>query len=134
MISYKQRNKDKAIRIFSRIDEQLPDGRTVKKKVYLHDEDADIRAYVRSLSVNERGSSNEVQADNRIEVTVNYRRSLERRQDSYIEFDGRTYAIVGVDPLEFKGTEMKLTCRSVTPPRFDSIEYVGKECDCPCGR
>lgn len=132
MIAYKQRNKDRFVRIYVQCEEQLPDGSTVRKRVYIHGPDSGLKAYVRSLSASERNQSNQTQPDNRIEVTINYRRFLENRQDAYLEFDGKTYAITGIDPLEFKNTEMKLTCSSVSPPRVDSVEYMGKECDCGC--
>lgn len=129
MEAYKQKNKDKKIKIFIRVDEQLPNGETITKKVYLQKKDSYIKAYIRSLSAKERLSSNTTQPSNEVEITINYRRSLEKRQDAYVEYKDRTYAVTGIDNLDFRRTEMKLTGKSVEPPSFDSIEYR-EDCNC----
>ena len=129
MEAYKQKNKDKKIKIFIRVDEQLPNGETITKKVYLQKKDSYIKAYIRSLSAKERLSSNTTQPSNEVEITINYRRSLEKRQGAYVEYKDWTYAITGIDNLDFRRTEMKLTGKSVEPPCFDSIEYR-EDCNC----
>lgn len=129
MEAYKQKNKDKNIKIFIRVDEQLPNGETITKKVYLQKKDSYIKAYIRSLSAKERLSSNTTQPSNEVEITINYRRSLEKRQDAYAEYKDWTYAVTGIDNLDFRRTEMKLTGKSVEPPSFDSIEYR-EDCNC----
>lgn len=129
MEAYKQKNKDKNIKIFIRVDEQLPNGETITKKVYLQKKDSYIKAYIRSLSAKERLSSNTTQPSNEVEITINYRRSLEKRQDAYVEYEDWTYAVTGIDNLDFRRTEMKLTGKSVEPPCFDSIEYR-EDCNC----
>ena len=123
MQAYKEAIKDKKIKIFIRVDEQLPNGETITKKVYLQKKDSYIKAYIRSLSAKERLSSNTTQPSNEVEITINYRRSLEKRQDAYVEYEDWTYAVTGIDNLDFRRTEMKLTGKSVEPPCFDSIEY-----------
>lgn len=129
MEAYKQKNKDKDIKIFIRVDEQLPNGETITKKVYLQKKDSYIKAYIRSLSAKERLSSNTTQPSNEVEITINYRRSLEKRQDAYVEYKDWTYTVTGIDNLDFRRTEMKLTGKSVEPPSFDSIEYR-EDCNC----
>lgn len=129
MEAYKQKNKDKKIKIFIRVDEQLPNGETITKKVYLQKKDSYIKAYIRSLSAKERLSSNTTQPSNEVEITTNYRRSLEKRRDAYVEYKDWTYAVTGIDNLDFRRTEMKLTGKSVEPPSFDSIEYR-EDCNC----
>lgn len=129
MEAYKQKNKDKNIKIFIRVDEQLPNGETITKKIYLQKKDSYIKAYIRSLSAKERLSSNTTQPSNEVEITINYRRSLEKRQDAYVEYKDWTYAVTGIDNLDFRRTEMKLTGKSVEPPSFDSIEYR-EDCNC----
>lgn len=129
MQAYKEAIKDKKIKIFIRVDEQLPNGETITKKVYLQKKDSYIKAYIRSLSAKERLSSNTTQPSNEVEITINYRRSLEKRQDAYVEYKDLTYAVTGIDNLDFRRTEMKLTGKSVEPPCFDSIEYR-EDCNC----
>ncbi len=129
MQAYKEAIKDKKIKIFIRVDEQLPNGETITKKVYLQKKDSYIKAYIRSLSAKERLSSNTTQPSNEVEITINYRRSLEKRQDAYVEYEDWTYAVTGIDNLDFRRTEMKLTGKSVEPPCFDSIEYR-EDCNC----
>lgn len=129
MQAYKEAIKDKKIKIFIRVDEQLPNGETITKKVYLQKKDSYIKAYIRSLSAKERLSSNTTQPSNEVEITINYRRSLEKRQDAYVEYEDWTYAVTGIDNLDFRRTEMKLTGKSVEPPSFDSIEYR-EDCNC----
>lgn len=129
MQAYKEAIKDKKIKIFIRVDEQLPTGDTITKKVYLQKKDSYIKAYIRSLSAKERLSSNTTQPSNEVEITINYRRSLEKRQDAYAEYKDWTYAVTGIDNLDFRRTEMKLTGKSVEPPSFDSIEYR-EDCNC----
>lgn len=129
MEAYKQKNKDKKIKIFIRVDEQLPTGDTITKKVYLQKKDSYIKAYIRSLSTKERLTSNNVQPSNEVELTINYRKSLERKQEVYVEYKDWTYAITGIDNLDFRRTEMKITAKSVEPPSFDSVEYR-EDCNC----
>lgn len=129
MQAYKEAIKDKKIKIFIRVDEQLPNGETITKKVYLQKKDSYIKAYIRSLSAKERLSSNTTQPSNEVEITINYRRSLGKRQDAYVEYKDWTYAVTGIDNLDFRRTEMKLTGKSVEPPSFDSIEYR-EDCNC----
>lgn len=129
MQAYKEAIKDKKIKIFIRVDEQLPNGETINKKVYLQKKDSYIKAYIRSLSAKERLSSNTTQPSNEVEITINYRRSLEKRQDTYVEYKDWTYAVTGIDNLDFRRTEMKLTGKSIEPPSFDSIEYR-EDCNC----
>lgn len=129
MQAYKEAIKDKKIKIFIRVDEQLPNGETITKKVYLQKKDSYIKAYIRSLSAKERLSSNTTQPSNEVEITINYRRSLWKRQDAYVEYKDWTYAVTGIDNLDFRRTEMKLTGKSVEPPSFDSIEYR-EDCNC----
>ena len=123
MQAYKEKNKDKRIKIYTKVEEQMPDGETQVKKVYHHKKDSYLKAYIRSLSTKERITSNQIQPSDEIEVVINYHKALEKRQDAFIEYQDRTYAITGIDILDFKYCELKMTARSIEPPHFDSIEY-----------
>lgn len=127
MQAYKYPRKDKAVQIYVRGIEELPDGTTIYKKIYLQPKGITLRAYIRSLSASERASSASINSSNDIEVVINYRYNLEQRVDGYIEYAGKTYAITSVDVLDFQHTEMKLTARSIEPPTFDSVEYLERK-------
>lgn len=127
MQAYKYSNKDKSILIYIRGVEELANGDTIYKKIYLQPKGMFLKAYVRSLSASERATSDSINQSNDIEVVINYRYNLEYRVDGFIEYAGKTYAITSIDVLDFKHTEMKLTARSVEPPTFNSVEYLERK-------
>lgn len=127
MQAYKARNKDKLVKIYIKAIEEQADGEIITKKIYLQPKGISLKAYIRSTSNKERETSNQVQPSNDIEVTINYRRELDLRIDAYLEYQNRTYAITGIDILDFQKTEMKLTASSIEPPKFDAVEYLERK-------
>lgn len=90
-------------------------------KEYIHSEDTYLKAYVRQLSTSERNNLQGITNDANTLFVINYRENI--KIDLFIEFNGKTYAIDGVDDLEFRQTEIKLTAYPIIPKEFAEIRW-----------
>jgi len=91
-------------------------------KTYLHCEDSGgVWAYVRHLSQGEVMRARQVQSNETAQFVIAY--SPKITTDLYLEFGGRTYKVVSVDPYEYNKTDLELRAEEVSPPAFDEVEY-----------
>ena len=117
----KKEVKDKKIRVFKTVVRAVWGFEKVYKK-YIHSEESGgVWAYVRQLSENERVSAKAVQTEQTILFKVVANPKL--TNDLYIEFAGKTYNIVSIDPYEFNKTDLVIRANNISPPTYDEVEY-----------
>ena len=91
-------------------------------KTYCHlEESGGVWAYVRHLSGAEQHKARQVQSNETAQFIVSY--SPKITTDLFLEFGGRTYKVVSVDPYEYNKTDLELRAEEVSPPAFDEVEY-----------
>lgn len=105
--------KHKKIRIFKEDN----NGNTKK---YIHSKDTFLNAYVRQLSANEQSSLNAIQDASNIEFVINYREVV---VDMFVEFENKTYQIVGIDRFNFLPIEIKCRAYEVNSKTYENIEW-----------
>jgi len=110
--------KDKMIKIFSEIETELGN-----KKKYIHPNNTTLCAHVRQLSAFEKATNQTIQDGSDIQFTINQRTI---NQSMFIEWDGHTYAIDGIDNYEFQqGRDIVIRGHQVSPNTYTAVEYTG---------
>ena len=93
-------------------------------KTYCHSESSGgVWAYVRHLSQGEQMRARQVQNNQSLQVIVSYNPKI--TTDLYLEFGGKTYKVVSIDPYEFNKTDFEIRAEEVSPPAFDEEEFDG---------
>ena len=91
-------------------------------KTYCHSESSGgVWAYVRHLSGAEVLRARQVQNNQTLQVIVSYNPKI--TTDLYLEFGGKTYKVVSIDPYEFNKTDLEIRAEEVSPPAFDEEEF-----------
>jgi len=92
-------------------------------KTYCHSESSGgVWAYVRHLSQGEQMRARQVQNNQNLQVIVSYNPKI--TTNLYLEFGGKTYKVVSIDPYEFNKTDLEIRAEEVSPPAFDEEEYA----------
>ena len=114
--------KDKKVRAFE-ITRKSEFGFEKVYKRYIHPEDTGgLWAYVRQLMDTERLAATVIQGQATILFKVTHNPKITK--DLILEFGGRTYSIVSVDPFEFNKTDLVIRATETSPPTFDEVEYA----------
>lgn len=121
MTEPKYPQKDRQIRIF-RIHSKRWANESEQSiiKEYMHPKDTFLRAYIRQLSAGEMATEALKKQSDDFEAVINYRPEI--TTDCYIEFQGDTYRVTGVDGFDLKNIELKLRIRKETPPESEFAE------------
>lgn len=93
---------------------------TTTKKIYIHPQNDFLFANVRQQSFSERFRDNAEQDESNVIFIVNKNDRINITQ--YIEYNGFTYEIDGIDRFNFRQQEIKLKAVPKSQPSFDSIE------------
>jgi head-tail adaptor len=64
----------------------------------------------------------QVQNNQNLQVIVSYNPKI--TTNLYLEFGGKTYKVVSIDPYEFNKTDLEIRAEEVSPPAFDEEEYA----------
>ena len=116
-----KRVKDKKIRAFKTAIQAVSGFERIVKK-YIHSKNSGgVWAYIRHLSERERYAAKAVQSLETMLFEVAHSPKL--TDDLYIEFAGRTYRVVSIDPYEFDKTDLVIRAEEVAPPVFDCVEW-----------
>lgn len=107
----------KPVKIFIFIEET---GTLGILKKYITPMNLGIKAYVRQLSANEQMASDAVKNASVFEFVI-MKRDVEI--DMYIEFNGKTYQIIGVDFMEFYKAEIKLRANLVNEKEYSKVVW-----------
>ena len=91
-------------------------------KSYIHSEESGgLWAYVRHLSQNEIIRARQVQNPETTKFVIAY--SPKITTDLYLEYGGKTFKVVSIDPFEYNKTDLTIRAEEVSPPTFDEVEY-----------
>ena len=113
--------KDKKIRLFKATVQAVWGFERIVKK-YIHSEESGgVWAYVRQLSESERLTAKSVQTEQTILFKVVHNPKI--TNDLFIEFGGKTFSIVSIDPYEFNKADLVIRANAVSPPTYDEVEY-----------
>lgn len=117
----KKENKDKKVKFYY-LTTEVVDGYEKVIKHYIHSrESGGLWCYVRELSENERFSAKSVQVEETTQFKVVYNPKI--RSELFLEFDGKTYAIVSIDKFEFNKTDLVVRGNEILSPHFDEVQY-----------
>ena len=113
--------KDKKIRMFKATGQAVSGFERVWKK-YIHSKKSGgVWAYVRHLSEREQFAAKAVNREETILFKVAYHPKI--TNDLYVEFAGKTFNIVSIDPYEFNNTDLVIRASEAAPPPFDVVDW-----------
>ena len=113
--------KDKKVKAFNAVVRTVWGFERVFKS-YCHSEESQgLWAYVRHSSQDEKRTANAMQRSEDIVLEMGY--SPKITTDLNLEWGGKTYAIVSIDPYEFNKTDLEIRAEEVSPPVFDEEEW-----------
>jgi len=113
--------KDKKVKAFNAVVRTVWGFERVFKS-YCHSEESQgLWAYVRHSSQDEKRVANAMQTSEDIVIEMGYNPKIST--DLNLEFYGKTYAIVSIDPYEFNKTDLKIRAKEIPAPVFDEVEY-----------
>jgi len=113
--------KDKKVRAFETAVRAVWGFERVFKS-YCHSESSGgVWAYVRHLSGAEVLRARQVQNNQTLQIIVSYNPRI--TTNLYLEFGGKTYKVVSIDPYEFNKTDLEIRAEEVSPPVFDEEEW-----------
>jgi len=113
--------KDKKIRAFNATVQAVWGFERVLKK-YIHSEESGgVWAYVRQMSERERHTAMAVQSDVDIMFEIAYNPQI--TAGLFLEFGGKTFKVVSVDPFEYNKTDLIVKAKEIAPPTYDEIEW-----------
>ena len=116
-----KRVKDKKVKAFNATTKALWGFERVFKK-YIHSEaSGGLWAYVRQLSERERETAKAIQHDEDIKFEIAFHPKI--TTDLMLEFAGKTYSIVSVDPYEYNKTDLIVKAKEIPPPTYDEVEW-----------
>ena len=114
--------KDKKVRAFETAVRAVWGFERVFKS-YCHSESSGgVWAYVRHLSGAEVLRARQVQNNQSLQIIVSYNPRI--TTNLYLEFGGKTYKVVSIDPYEFNKTDLEIRAEEVSPPVFDEEEWT----------
>jgi len=114
--------KDKKVRAFETAVRAVWGFERVFKS-YCHSESSGgVWAYVRHLSGAEVLRARQVQNNQSLQIIVSYNSKI--TTNLYLEFGGKTYKVVSIDPYEFNKTDLEIRAEEVSPPVFDEEEWT----------
>ena len=113
--------KDKKVRVFETAVRAVWGFERVFKS-YCHSQSSGgVWAYVRHLSGAEVLRARQVQNNQSLQIIVSYNPRI--TTNLYLEFGGKTYKVVSIDPYEFNKTDLEIRAEEVSPPAFDEEEF-----------
>ena len=121
MIGYKYPNKDRRIKVYRLIRTEKDDGTIVTEKHYVHPKGTELKTYMVGIVAQSQNSPTKIPV-NQTSFVVNWKDTIST--ECYIENCGITYQITGIDPLDYRKTEMRIVGQSTTAPSFDSVTYA----------
>lgn len=120
MIGYKYPNKDRRIQVYRLIRTEQDDGTILSEKHYVHPQGTTLKAYMVGVVAQSNNSPIKIPV-NQTSFVVNWKDAI--TTECYIENSGLTYQITGIDPLDYRKTEMRIVGQTTTAPSYDSVTY-----------
>ena len=121
MIGYKYPNKDKHIFVYRLIRTEAEDGTILSEKHYIHPKGKFLKAYMIGVVAQSQNSPTKIPV-NQSSFVVNWKDTIDT--ECLIEYCGTTYQITGIDPLDYRKTEMRIVGQSTAAPSYDSVTYA----------
>jgi len=80
-------------------------------------------AHIRHLSQEQQLKARQVQSNETVQFVFSYNPKI--TTDLYLEYGGRTFKIISVDPYEYNKTDLEVRAQEVSPPAYDEAEWEG---------
>lgn len=122
MIGYKYGNKDRRILVYSLRKTESEDGTIISDKHYITPKGTPLKAYMVGIVAQSQDTPTKIPV-NQTSFVINWKSEIQ--VGDFIENCGVTYQITGIDPLDYRKTEMRLVGQSTTAPSYDTVSYGG---------